>query len=50
MGDVQGVRLTEVGAKSADGFVAVYQQFVENGWLTLAQDPVYYRPLVSIKR
>ncbi|MDH5738468.1 MAG: acyl-CoA dehydrogenase family protein, partial [Gammaproteobacteria bacterium] len=40
-GDAQGVRLTETGVLSADGFAAAYQQFVENGWLTLAQDPIY---------
>ena len=40
-GDAQGVRLTEAGVVAADGFAAAYQQFVENGWLTLAQDPEY---------
>ena len=40
-GDMQGVRLEGDTIKTADGFADAYQLFVENQWLSLAQDPEY---------
>ena len=40
-GDAQGVRVEGDQVITADGFKEAYQLFVENEWLSLAQDPVY---------
>jgi len=39
IGDQQGIRQQGDAVITADGFVAAYQLFVENQWLSLAQDP-----------
>lgn len=41
VGDQQGVRVEGDQVITADGFKEAYQLFVENGWLSLAQDPTY---------
>jgi alkylation response protein AidB-like acyl-CoA dehydrogenase len=41
IGDQQGIRQQGDAVITADGFVAAYQLFVENQWLSLAQDPQY---------
>jgi alkylation response protein AidB-like acyl-CoA dehydrogenase len=40
-GDRQGVALENGVVRSADGFAAAYQQFVEGGWQGLAADPAH---------
>ena len=40
-GDSQGVRVEGDEVITADGFKEAYQLFVENEWLSLAQDPNY---------
>ncbi|MGS2717575.1 acyl-CoA dehydrogenase [Eionea flava] len=40
-GDQAGVTLDNKGVKSAPGFIEAYQQFVESGWLGLAQPEQY---------
>jgi alkylation response protein AidB-like acyl-CoA dehydrogenase len=41
IGDQQGVRVEGDQVITADGFADAYQMFVENEWLSLAQDPQY---------
>ena len=41
IGDTQGVRVEGDQLHTADGFKEAYQMFVENEWLSLAQDPRY---------
>ena len=41
VGDLQGVRIEDDTVKTPDGFAAAYQLFVDNAWLSLAQDPQY---------
>ncbi len=41
VGDQQGVRVENDTVVTADGFKEAYQMFVENAWLSLAQDPNY---------
>ena len=41
IGDTQGVRIEGDQLHTADGFKEAYQMFVENEWLSLAQDPRY---------
>lgn len=41
VGDQQGVRIDGDTVKTPDGFADAYQMFVENGWLSLAQNPQY---------
>ena len=41
IGDRQGVRQEGDKIITADGFAAAYQLFVDNAWLSLAQDPRY---------
>lgn len=41
VGDVQGVRVEDGKVITADGFDEAYQMFVDNAWLSLAQDPQY---------
>ncbi|MCP4790649.1 MAG: acyl-CoA dehydrogenase [Gammaproteobacteria bacterium] len=40
-GDQQGVKLTDDGVKSADGFAEAYRQYAEGGWNSLYFDPQY---------
>ncbi len=40
-GDVEHSRAQDGEVKTAPGFKEAYQHFVENGWLSLAQDPNY---------
>ena len=40
-GDLQGVRLTAEGVKTADGWRDAYRQFADNGWGSLAFDHQY---------
>jgi alkylation response protein AidB-like acyl-CoA dehydrogenase len=40
-GDQAGVKLVDGNVKSAPGFSAAYQQFVDSGWLGLAQPEKY---------
>ncbi|WP_299491617.1 acyl-CoA dehydrogenase C-terminal domain-containing protein [uncultured Shewanella sp.] len=40
-GDLEGCRLEAGQVKTATGFKAAYDQFVENGWGTLTSDPEY---------
>ena len=41
VGDQQGVRMDGDTIKTADGFAQAYQMFVDNQWLSLAQNPQY---------
>ncbi len=41
IGDQQGVRIEGDTIKTADGFAQAYQMFVDNQWLSLAQNPRY---------
>lgn len=41
VGDEQGVRVENDTVVTPDGFIEAYQLFVENEWLSLAQDPEY---------
>ena len=41
IGDSQGVRVEGDTVVTPDGFAAAYRQFIDSGWLSLAQDPVY---------
>lgn len=41
VGDQQGVRMEGDTIKTADGFAQAYQMFVDNQWLSLAQNPQY---------
>ncbi len=41
IGDEQGVKQEGDVVKSADGFAEAYQLFVDNEWLSLAQNPTY---------
>lgn len=41
IGDTQGVKLEGDTVKTPDGFADAYQLFVDNAWLSLAQDPQY---------
>ena len=41
IGDEQGCALTDDGVKTPDGFKEAYQQFVEGGWPSLANDEEY---------
>ena len=41
VGDTQGVRVEGDQVITADGFKEAYQLFVDNAWLSLAQDPQY---------
>ena len=41
IGDQQGVRIEGDTVKTADGFAQAYQMFVDNQWLSLAQNPEY---------
>ena len=41
VGDQQGVRQQDDQVITADGFAAAYRLFVDNQWLSLAQDPQY---------
>ncbi len=41
IGDEQGCKLTEDGVKTPEGFKEAYQQFVEGGWPSLANDAEY---------
>ncbi len=41
VGDLQGVKIEGDTIKTPDGFADAYQMFVENGWLSLAQNPQY---------
>lgn len=40
-GDAQGVRLEAGSVRTADGFKAAYQQFVEGGWSGISSSPEY---------
>jgi alkylation response protein AidB-like acyl-CoA dehydrogenase len=41
IGDQTGAQMTEYGVQEAAGFKAAYQQFVDNGWPSLAGDLAY---------
>lgn len=41
VGDTQGVSVTGDELTTPDGFPEAYRLFVDNGWLSLAQDPEY---------
>ncbi|MGY8873125.1 MAG: acyl-CoA dehydrogenase [Pseudomonadales bacterium] len=41
IGDQAGAQMTEFGVQETAGFKAAYQQFVDNGWPSLAGDPAY---------
>lgn len=41
VGDEQGVHQDGLEVKTADGFAEAYQLFVDNEWLSLAQNPAY---------
>jgi len=41
VGDIQGVRVEGDKVVTADGFAEAYRLFVENQWLSLAQDPAF---------
>jgi len=41
IGDQQGSRLENGGVKTPDGWPEAYQQFIENGWGSLAFNPKY---------
>jgi alkylation response protein AidB-like acyl-CoA dehydrogenase len=40
-GDEQGPKLVDGWVEAPDGFAEAYQQFVDNGWLSLAQNPKF---------
>jgi 3-(methylsulfanyl)propanoyl-CoA dehydrogenase len=40
-GDEQGCQWSPDGVTTPEGFAAAYQQYVENGWASLAADPTY---------
>ena len=40
-GDLQGVAVKNSAVRTADGFREAYRQYMEAGWLGLAQDPEY---------
>lgn len=41
VGDTQGVKIEGDTVRTPDGFADAYQLFVDNQWLSLAQDPQY---------
>ncbi len=41
VGDTQGVKIDGDTVRTPDGFADAYQMFVDNQWLSLAQDPEY---------
>ncbi len=41
VGDEQGITLGDDGVEVPEGFAEAYQMFVDNGWLSLAQDPEF---------